>query len=158
VVQEEGVVMTCADVNGFRLAELRFPPGYAQPSFAPELPYLALVVEGAVEKTFRLRTVTLGPDSAVTMPVAAEHSARFGAQGARIVIVRARDAEAPVARCLRTLADLRVLGRSGERAGARVVPPPDAIHGPAWARRRAGFRSSVACQGGAISSGWLYER
>ena len=122
VIEEDGVVMTSADVDGFRLAELRFPPGYAQPTFVPELPYVALVVEGAVEKTFRLRTLTLRRDCAVTMPVAAEHSARFGEGGARIVIVRARDAEAPAARCLRTLADIRApsLAWLGRRLAAEL--------------------------------------
>ena len=45
--------------------------------------------------------------SGVTMPAGAWHDARFGAQGARIVIVKPRDASGPVARCLDRLVELR---------------------------------------------------
>jgi AraC family transcriptional regulator len=107
VTEEEGIVATSADVNGFTVAELRFPPGYVQETFAPELPYLAFVLEGAVEKEFVRRAMYLGPACAVTMPVGAAHSARFGAKGARIVIVRARHGSSAVAGCLDRLADLR---------------------------------------------------
>jgi AraC family transcriptional regulator len=110
VTEEEGIRATSADVNGFTVGELRFPPAYVQEEFEPELPYLALVLEGAVEKSFGPRTMHLGPACAVTMPAGATHSARFSTQGARIVIVKARHASSPVATCLDRLADLRAPG------------------------------------------------
>ena len=110
VTEEDGVVMTSADVNGFTVTELGFPPGYVQPPFEPELPYLALVLDGVVEKSFRLRTMRFGRASALTMPVGARHGARFGSTGARILIIRPRDAAKPVPRCLERLVELRGRG------------------------------------------------
>jgi AraC family transcriptional regulator len=110
VTEDEGVLVRSAEVNGFTLAELRFPPGYVQDEFEPELPYLALVLDGAVEKSFRLRTVHLEPESALTMPVGATHGARFGPKGARIVIVKPRSASNSVGGCLDRLAELRGCG------------------------------------------------
>jgi hypothetical protein len=47
VREQEGVSVTSAEVNGFTLSELRFPESYLQAHFEPELPYLAVVLEGA---------------------------------------------------------------------------------------------------------------
>jgi AraC family transcriptional regulator len=110
VVEEEGVLAVSREVNGFTLSELRFPPGYVQPAFDPELPYLAFVLDGSLEKSFRRRTMRLGRASGVTMPAGAWHGARFGADGARIAIVRPRDASGAVAHCLDRVVELR--GRS----------------------------------------------
>jgi len=110
VVEEDGVLAISREVNGFTLSELRFPPGYVQVAFDPELPYLAFVLDGSLEKSFRRRTMRLARASAVTMPAGAWHSARFGAEGARIAIVQPRDASGPVAHCLDRLVELR--GRS----------------------------------------------
>ncbi len=87
VDQEEGVVRTSAEVNGFTLCELRFPANYVQEAFEPEQPYLAVVLEGSLEKTFRASSVQLTSPSGLTMPAGAKHGARFGAAGARVVIV-----------------------------------------------------------------------
>jgi AraC family transcriptional regulator len=110
VVEEDGVVAASREVNGFTLAELRFPPGYVQSAFDPDLPYLAFVLDGSLEKSFRRRTMRLDRSSGVTMPAGAWHGARFGAEGARIAIVRPRDASGPLAECLDRLVELR--GRS----------------------------------------------
>jgi AraC family transcriptional regulator len=107
VMEEDGVVLTSADVNGFTLAEIRFPPGYIQDEFEPELPYIALVLDGALEKSFRSRTMHLRRASGLTMPAGAAHSAHFGPNGARILIVRPRNASSPVADYLDRLVDLR---------------------------------------------------
>ena len=100
---EDGVSARWAHVNGLTVAELRFPPGYMQARFDPELPYLALVLEGEVEKSFARRSMRLGRASAVTMPVGATHSARFGPYGARIAIVKARARSSPAAEQLERL-------------------------------------------------------
>jgi AraC family transcriptional regulator len=110
--EEDGVLVTSADVNGFTVAELRFPPGYVQDKFEPELPYLALVLDGGLEKSFRLRTMHLHQACGLTMPAGATHSAHFGAKGARIVIVKPKNAANPVADCLDRLVDLRGPGFS----------------------------------------------
>jgi AraC family transcriptional regulator len=110
VTKEEGVTVTSADVNGFALAELRFPPGYVQQAFEPDSSYLALVLDGAMEKSFRSRTLSFGRGSALTMPAGTRHSARFGPRGARIVIVKPRHASSPATNSLEQLAELRGSG------------------------------------------------
>jgi AraC-like DNA-binding protein len=107
VTEEEGVSVTAADVNGFTLSELRFPKGYEQPPFEPELPYVAVVLEGALVKTFPSRTVELRPACAVSIPMGATHGASFGSDGARIMIVRPRSAADPVAGCFDRVAELQ---------------------------------------------------
>jgi AraC family transcriptional regulator len=110
VMEEEGVVSTSGDVNGFTLAELRFPPDYVQEPFEPELPYLAVVLEGGLRKTFRRRTMQLERAAGVTIPAGATHGARFGAEGARIAIVRPSDAAGSAAASLDRVVELRARG------------------------------------------------
>jgi AraC family transcriptional regulator len=107
VMDDEGVLVRSADVNGFTLAELDFPPGYVQTEYEPDLPYLALVLEGGLQKSFRRRTIGLERASGLAMPVGAAHGARFGPQGARILIVKCRSASTAVPPCLLRLADVR---------------------------------------------------
>ena len=107
VAAEEGILSRSADVNGFTVTELRFAPGYVQPEFEPELPYLAVVLEGGLEKSFRLRTMPLRQACGVTMPAGAEHGARFSSNGARIIVVRPRCESSPAVRCLDRLSELR---------------------------------------------------
>jgi AraC family transcriptional regulator len=111
VVEEDGVVVRSAGVNGFTVGELSFPPGYVQEEFEPELPYLAVVVHGAMEKSFGIG-MSFRAGSALTMPAGARHGARFGAEGARVVIVKARDASSGLARSLGDLVRLRGSGLS----------------------------------------------
>jgi AraC family transcriptional regulator len=87
VTREDGVLVTSAQVNGFTISELRFPRLYDQPPFEPELPYVAVVLEGGLVKSFPRRAVELEARSGVTIPVGATHGARFGSAGARILIV-----------------------------------------------------------------------
>jgi AraC family transcriptional regulator len=110
VTEDEGVLVRSADVDGLTLAELRFPPGYVQDEFVPELPYLALVLDGGLEKSFRLRTMHLSTACALTMPVAAAHAARFGPKGARIVIVKPKHASRHLGGSLERLVQLSVPG------------------------------------------------
>jgi quercetin dioxygenase-like cupin family protein len=106
-LEDEGVLVRSADVNGFTLAELGFPPGYVQTEYEPHLPYLALVLEGGLQKSFRRRTIRLERGSGLAMPAGTAHGARFGPQGARILIVKCRSASTPVPSCLLRLADVR---------------------------------------------------
>jgi AraC family transcriptional regulator len=83
--EEDGVVVTDTQVG---VAELRFPPRYEQPRFGPECGYLAVVLDGGLEKTFARRTVGLGLGASITIPAEAEHAASFGDRGARVLVVR----------------------------------------------------------------------
>jgi AraC-like DNA-binding protein len=107
VAEEDGVSVTSAEVNGFTLSELRFPQSYVQGSFEPDLPYLAVVLEGGLVKSFPRRALELRRASAVAIPQGAIHGARFGSAGARILIVRPRNASDPVAGCFDRIAELR---------------------------------------------------
>jgi len=107
MTEEEGISVTSAEVNGFTLSELRFPQSYVQPPFEPELPYLAVVLEGALVKSFPRRAVELDRACGIAMPAGATHGARFGSDGARILIVRPRATSEPVAACFDRLVELR---------------------------------------------------
>lgn len=106
VTEDNGVVARSADVNGFTVSELVFPPGHDQPVFEPELPYLAVVLGGELVKSFRRRRTHLARATGVSMPAGAAHGARFGPRGARILVVRCRTAETTVPSCLAKLANL----------------------------------------------------
>ena len=125
VVQDEGVVLRSADVNGFTVGELSFPARYVQAEFEPDLPYLAVVLEGAMEKSL-LGGMSFGAGSALTMPAGAKHGARFGPQGARIVIVKARTASPVIS--FERLEQLRGLGVSwlARRLAAELRASDDA--------------------------------
>jgi AraC family transcriptional regulator len=107
VREENGVGVTEAEVNGFTLAELGFPAGYVQAPFEPELPYLALVLDGGLVKSFPRRTIGLEQASVLTIPAGASHGARFGSNGARILIIRSKSASNPAAGCFDRIAELR---------------------------------------------------
>jgi AraC family transcriptional regulator len=130
VTEEEGVLVRSADVDGLTLAELRFPSDYVQEEFVPDLPYLALVLDGGLEKSFRFRTMQLNKTCALTMPVTAAHAAHFGPKGARIVIVKPQHASSHLGGSLDRLVQLSVPGMTwlawrlaGElRAGDTAAP------------------------------------
>jgi AraC family transcriptional regulator len=103
VSEDEGVRVTSAEVTGYTVTELGFPPNYVQRPFEPEHPYLALVLEGGMEKAFARRTMSFDGDSALTMPAGARHGARFGSRGARILIVKPTE---KVPACLGKLVEL----------------------------------------------------
>ena len=107
VTEDDGVLVTSADVNGFTVSELRLPPGYRQAAFDPPLPYLALVLEGSMVKSFRARTMHFQDGSAFTMPAGMWHGARFGTAGATIVIVRPRSESTPLTAAFGRLVELR---------------------------------------------------
>jgi AraC family transcriptional regulator len=150
VAVDEGVRVTSADVDGLTVSELAFPAGYVQRPFEPELPYLALVLEGSVEKRFALRTISFGRSSALTMPSGARHAARFGEAGARILVVRPRDPSAGVPGCLARLTELRGRGYAwlGWRLAAELrasdVAAPLAAEGLALELLAAASRDRVA--------------
>jgi AraC family transcriptional regulator len=86
--ERNGVAVAEAALGGIGVVELRFPPRYEQPSFDPEHGYLAVVLDGELQKSFPRRTLTLAAGVAATIPVEATHTATFGAAGARILVVK----------------------------------------------------------------------
>jgi AraC family transcriptional regulator len=85
------VTVTSADVNGLMVSELGFPPCYVQQPYEPDASYVAVVLGGAMEKSFALRTLSFGMGSALTMAAGTRHGARFGPSGARVLIVKPRE-------------------------------------------------------------------
>jgi AraC family transcriptional regulator len=148
VVEDDGVVLRSADVNGFTVGELSFPAGYVQGEYEPDLPYLAVVIRGAMEKTFG-DGMSFGPGSALTMAAGARHGARFGPRGATIVIVKARESSSDVARALDRFVELRGngLGWLARRLAAelRASDPaaPLAVEGVALELYAAATREST---------------
>jgi AraC family transcriptional regulator len=109
VTQEGAVRVRSAEVNSFTLTELRFPPHLLQEEYEPELPYVALVLDGSLAKSFPGRKIELDETSGITMPAGATHGARFGPHGARVVIVKAKSGGTP-AGSLDRLVELRGRG------------------------------------------------
>ena len=92
------------DLDSVFVTDVHYAPGCVQRRVEPELPYLAVFLEGGVEKRFPRKTLRLERGGALAMPVGETHDARFGAAGARVVIVKPRRAAAPAAAGLRILA------------------------------------------------------
>lgn len=160
VTEAEGVLITSADVNGFSLAELRFPPNYVQAAFDPE-PYLAFVLDGGLEKSFCLRTMHLPRGTGVTMPAGATHGARFSSSGARVVVVKPKDPSERVAGCLDRLVELRGGGlnwlawRLADELRARDAAAPLAAEGFALELLAATTREAHAEPRGRRPPAWL---
>lgn len=95
-----------ADVNGFRVTDLRFAPLVTCSLHRHERACLAVVIDGRVDKSFRRLEVPSPAPTVVTMPPEEPHADRFGCDGARIVVVEADAA---------TVERLRPFGRALER-------------------------------------------
>lgn len=77
-VQREGARAVKAVVGGFGLQRLRFQAGHKIPWFEPEWGYLAIVLDGAMQKAFSTATWSLARDSFASLPPGAGHSTDFG--------------------------------------------------------------------------------
>jgi AraC family transcriptional regulator len=158
---DDGVRVIAGDVSDFTVAELSFPPYYVQRPFEPERPYLALVLEGAMEKAFALRTISFTQASALAMPVGARHGARFGPKGARILVVRPKGETDPVPTCLRRFVELRGPGfgwlacRLAAELRASDTAAPLAAEGLALQLLAAATRESSAEPSAARAPAWL---
>jgi AraC family transcriptional regulator len=163
VWDDDGVRVASGDVNGFTISELQFPPSYVQDPFEPELPYLALVLQGGLEKSFRFRTMHLGAACAVSMPSGASHGARFSTVETRVVIVRPRDASSSAAAGLRRLVELRGRGfswlgwRLASELRATDAAAPLAAEGFALELLAAACRESGAERSFGRPQAWLVD-
>jgi AraC family transcriptional regulator len=93
--EREGTRATRALLGEHEVTSLEFPPGSRLPAFEIERGYLAVVLEGALVKTFSRSERSLDAGSFVTLPPGATHATAFGPRGARIVVVRNRGGTAP---------------------------------------------------------------
>jgi AraC family transcriptional regulator len=86
--EDDGVRVTSTASGSVQVAELCFPPGHRQPRFAPNLGYLAVVLDGDLHKTFPRQSLGLATGTTATIPGGADHTARFGRVGARVLVVK----------------------------------------------------------------------
>jgi AraC family transcriptional regulator len=86
-VHRQGAHAVKAAVGAFSLQRLRFPAGHTIPWFEPEWGYLALVLEGSMQKRFSNDTWSLARDSFATLPPGAAHSTDFGAKTTHVLTV-----------------------------------------------------------------------
>jgi AraC family transcriptional regulator len=84
-----------AELKGYRVSDIAFPPALRLASHAHERACLAVVLDGSVDKRFGRRTLPSPYATVLTMPPEEEHADRFSGRGARIVVVEpdARTAE-----------------------------------------------------------------
>lgn len=115
----DGVDVTSADLGGLVVSELRFPPGHAHGPYDPERGYLAIVLEGRVEKTFARGGVSVRASSVATVPANAVHTAEFCVGGTRVVVVEPLGSGGPACRSL--LGELRVRESAGLAALAERI-------------------------------------
>ena len=78
-------------VGGFRVLDATFPPSFSLPSHYHEQAGISVVLRGAIEKDFGGKIYTSPVASVVTMPPQEAHCARFGREGARLLVVEAAD-------------------------------------------------------------------
>jgi AraC family transcriptional regulator len=95
-VQREGARAVKAVVGQFGLQRLRFQAGHKIPWFEPEWGYLAVVLDGAMQKTFSTTTWSLARDSFATLPSGAGHSTTFGVKPTHVLAIYPASAESAV--------------------------------------------------------------
>jgi AraC family transcriptional regulator len=89
----DGREVTRAAVGSLEVFHLRFPPSYRHGVVDPSRGYLAVVLEGAVCKSFRRSSSILGRGSFMSIPAGAAHSSDFAAGGCHVLVVRPADGE-----------------------------------------------------------------
>ena len=115
------VRVTSARLTWFVVNELEFPAGYAM-ELDPEAGYVAVVLEGACEKTFVSGARSLGAGSAFTMPAGAFHTTVVGRCATRVLVLHPVAGETPAVpwpRLLRVFHEARGAGPLG--AGWRLA-------------------------------------
>jgi len=81
--------VTHASVGSLDIFRLVFPPSFSHGVIDPPSGYLAVVLEGAVHKSFRHASATLTRGSFMSIPAGGAHSSAFAADGCRVLIVQA---------------------------------------------------------------------
>jgi AraC family transcriptional regulator len=84
-VQRQGARAVKAVVGDFALQRLQFAAGHSIRWFEPEWGYLAIVLDGTMQKTFSNATWSLPRDSFATLPCGAGHSTLFGVKATEVL-------------------------------------------------------------------------
>lgn len=89
-VERGGATAVIARLGAFEVQSLRFPAGHALDRFEFEHGYVAVVLDGALEKTFARASWSLARGSVGTLPVGAVHSTEFGPAPTHVVTIARR--------------------------------------------------------------------
>jgi AraC family transcriptional regulator len=89
----EGARSTKAEVGPFEIQLLTFAPSHSIEPFDVDRPYLVVVLEGGVAKSFGRQRWSLARDSLATVPVGGVHTSEFAARPTTVLAVRSRDGE-----------------------------------------------------------------
>jgi AraC family transcriptional regulator len=84
----DGRTVTGVAIGSLEIFRLRFPPSFAHDVVDPPTAYLAVVIDGAVCKTFGRSSSTLARGSFMSIPAGAAHSSVFADDGCQVVILR----------------------------------------------------------------------
>jgi AraC family transcriptional regulator len=93
-VHRQGADAVKAAVGAFSVQLLRFQPGHTIPWFEPEWGYLAVVLDGAMQKRFLNTTWSLSRDAFATLPAGAGHYTDFGVRTTHVLTIFPRSDEA----------------------------------------------------------------
>lgn len=142
---EDDVAVREAQLGSVEVTELRFPAGYVQRGFTPPKGYLAVVLDGAMTKSFGCGPFPLAAGQMATMPARASHETFFGEQGCRVLVVKPPAAvAAPLLRHFR-VREAEAVTALGERIAAELtsddVAAPVAVEGLALQLVAAALRS-----------------
>ncbi len=127
---EDGVHVTSARLSGFLVNDLVFPASHRH-RVDPEDGYVAVFLEGALEKTFVTGAQTFAGGSALTMPAGAAHRTKVGRRPTRVVVIHPAADGAPAfpwASLLRAVSETREASRLGSawRLAAELRASDDA--------------------------------
>jgi AraC family transcriptional regulator len=95
-VHREGARAVKATVGQFSLQRLRFEAGHTIPWFEPTSGYIAIVLDGALQKRFIDLTWSLPRDSLATLPEGAGHATDFRSRATHVLTISPRTSEAAV--------------------------------------------------------------
>ena len=87
----EGARATRAEVGSFEIQLLTFAPNHSIEPFDVDRPYLVVVLEGGVAKSFGRQRWSLARDSLATVPVGGVHTSDFAPRQTTVLAVRSRD-------------------------------------------------------------------
>jgi AraC family transcriptional regulator len=120
-ITRNGVQAVKASAGGFALQELRFPAAHRLGWFEPEWGYLALVLDGSMEKRFSSGAWSLGRDCLASLPPGAAHFTDFGSKATHVLTLnpRTEDAESLFTRFLRERRHANAPAAAG--LGRRIV-------------------------------------
>lgn len=93
-IRTNGVHAVKAAAGSFALQELRFPAGHRLGWFDPQWGYLALVLDGSMEKRFSSDAWSLRRDGFASLPPGAAHYTDFGEKTTHVLTVNPRTDEA----------------------------------------------------------------